>query len=84
MHSNKVVSHADWLTAREAHLVKEKEFDVQRDVLTRQRRELPWEKIDNDYEFDDIDGSVSLRDLFRHRSQLVVYHFMFHPDWEET
>ena len=83
MHTNEVVSRSDWLNAREAHLVKEKDFDRRRDALTRERQELPWVRIDADYQFDDVDGTVSLRDLFQERSQLVVYHFMFHPDWEE-
>lgn len=83
MHSNKVVSRSDWLLAREAHLVREKEFDRQRDALSLERRELPWVKVDADYRFEDVDGPVSLSDLFRQRSQLVIYHFMFHPDWDE-
>jgi predicted dithiol-disulfide oxidoreductase (DUF899 family) len=80
---NKVVVRAEWLLAREAHLRKEKAFDKQRDALTRERSELPWVRIEEAYQFDDIDGSVSLSDLFQQRNQLVVYHFMFHPDWEE-
>jgi len=83
MHSNKVVSRSDWLRAREAHLVREKEFDRQRDALSLERRELPWVKVEADYRFEDADGPVSLSDLFQQRSQLVIYHFMFHPDWDE-
>jgi predicted dithiol-disulfide oxidoreductase (DUF899 family) len=83
MPDRKIVSRAEWLLAREAHLVREKEFDRQRDALTRERQELPWVKIDVEYEFADVDRTISLKELFLERSQLVVYHFMFHPDWKE-
>jgi len=78
-----VVSHDQWLAARKAFLAKEKEFTHQRDELSRQRRELPWEKVEKQYLFDGPGGRESLSDLFAGRSQLIVYHFMFPPEWEE-
>jgi predicted dithiol-disulfide oxidoreductase (DUF899 family) len=75
----KVVSKAEWVEARKKFLVKEKEFTRLRDELSRQRRELPWEVIDKPYTF----GSETLSDLFGGRSQLMVYHFMLGPGWEE-
>lgn len=78
-----VVSHDEWLAARTAFLAKEKEFTHLRDELSRQRRELPWEKVEKPYVFDGPDGTQSLSDLFEERSQLIVYHFMFPPEWEE-
>jgi predicted dithiol-disulfide oxidoreductase (DUF899 family) len=78
-----VVSHEQWLAARTAFLAKEKEFTRLRDQLSRQRRELPWEKVDQPYVFDGPNGKETLAQLFGPRSQLVVYHFMFSPDWEE-
>ena len=77
-----VVSHEEWVAARTAFLAKEKEFTRQRDELSRQRRELPWERVEKEYEFDGPNGKVSLSDLFGKRSQLIVYHFMFPPEWE--
>ena len=74
-----VVSHDDWLSARTAFLAKEKEFTRLRDHLNQQRRELPWEPVRKDYGFDGANGSQGLADLFDGRSQLIVYHFMFHP-----
>ena len=81
-HAN-VVSHADWLAARKEFLVKEKEFTHLRDELSRQRRTLPWEKVEKQYEFDSASGKLTLAELFDGRSQLIVYHFMFGPGWEE-
>ena len=81
--NRKVVSHAEWLRARKAFLQKEKEFTRLRDKLSRQRRELPWEKIEKKYIFDGPNGKESLADLFAGRSQLLVYHFMLGPDWVE-
>jgi predicted dithiol-disulfide oxidoreductase (DUF899 family) len=77
-----VVSHAEWLTARKDFLAKEKEFTRLRDELSRERRALPWEKVEERYEFDSIQGKVALADLFDGRSQLVVYHFMLGSGWE--
>jgi predicted dithiol-disulfide oxidoreductase (DUF899 family) len=79
----KVVSHAVWLAARKELLVKEKEFTRLRDELSRQRRELPWEKVEKQYIFEAPDGNVTLADLFGKRSQLAIYHFMFGPGWSE-
>jgi len=77
-----VVSHEEWLSARTAMLAKEKEFTRLRDELSRQRRALPWVKVDKPYVFDGPRGKETLADLFGKRSQLVVYHFMFSPDWD--
>ncbi|MDB5296891.1 MAG: hypothetical protein JWO31_2874 [Phycisphaerales bacterium] len=77
------VSRQTWVEARKALLVKEKENTRQRDELARQRRELPWIKVDEHYVFDGPQGKVALADLFGTRSQLLVYHFMFGPDWAE-
>jgi predicted dithiol-disulfide oxidoreductase (DUF899 family) len=74
-----VVSPDQWQAARAALLKKEKEFTKARDALSRERRELPWEKVEKDYLFDGPNGPESLRDLFAGKSQLVVYHFMFNP-----
>jgi predicted dithiol-disulfide oxidoreductase (DUF899 family) len=78
-----VVSHEEWLSARVAFLAREKEFTRLRDELSRQRRELPWERVEKSYVFDGPDGEETLADLFEGRSQLVVYHFMFPPEWDE-
>jgi predicted dithiol-disulfide oxidoreductase (DUF899 family) len=78
-----VVSQPEWLAARQALLAKEKEFTHQRDELSRQRRSLPWVKVDVDYVFEGPQDRVSLADLFRGRSQLIVYHFMLGPGWAE-
>ena len=79
----KVVSHNEWLAARTAFLKKEKEFTRLRDELSKQRRELPWEKVEKNYIFDGPNGRVTLTDLFEGRSQLLVYHFMLGPGWVE-
>jgi predicted dithiol-disulfide oxidoreductase (DUF899 family) len=80
---SKVVSEAEWLTAREEYLTKEKEFTRLRDELSRQRRELPWKKVEKQYLFDGPNGQETLGGLFGKRSQLIVYHFMFGPGWSE-
>jgi predicted dithiol-disulfide oxidoreductase (DUF899 family) len=77
---HRIVSHDEWLSARRTLLAKEKEFTRQGDELSRQVRELPWEAVTKEYVFDGRDGEERLTDLFAGRSQLVVYHFMFHPD----
>src|SRR5438309_3497905 len=79
----RVVSQAEWLAARKELLGKEKEFTRLRDELTRQRRELPWEKVEKKYVFEGPGGKETLADLFGGRSQLIVYHFMFGPGWEQ-
>jgi predicted dithiol-disulfide oxidoreductase (DUF899 family) len=78
-----VVSRDEWIAARTAFLAKEKEFTRLRDELSRQRRELPWEKVEKTYVFDGPNGRETLADLFENRSQLVVYHFMFSPESNE-
>jgi predicted dithiol-disulfide oxidoreductase (DUF899 family) len=78
-----VVSREEWLAARTKFLVKEKEFTRLRDDLCRQRRALPWVKVEKTYVFDGPSGKESLADLFEKRSQLVVYHFMFSPEWDQ-
>ncbi len=79
----KAVSQADWLAARKQLLAKEKEFTRQRDALGAELRKLPAVKIEKNYIFEGSEGRKSLRDLFGNRSQLLVYHFMFEPTWEE-
>lgn len=79
----KIVSAAEWLTARKELLLKEKEFTRLRDELSRKRREMPWEKVEKQYVFQGANGKETLADLFDGRSQLIVYHFMFGPGWKE-
>ena len=81
-----VVGHDEWLAARTELLHKEKEFTRLRDELSRERRALPWERVEKEYVFDGPDGRETLADLFAGRSQLVVYHFMFAADaaWDEA
>ncbi len=83
MEKPKVVPHEEWIEARKSFLAKEKEFTQLRDALSRERRELPWERVENNYVFDGPNGKESLSDLFDGRSQLIVYHFMYGPDWDE-
>src|SRR5579859_3873703 len=71
-----------WLAARLELLEAEKELTRRSDELARRRQELPWVRLDKTYRFDTDDGSVALADLFRGRSQLLVYHFMFGPDYK--
>jgi predicted dithiol-disulfide oxidoreductase (DUF899 family) len=77
------VSREDWLAARKQHLAKEKEFTRLRDQLSAERRELPWVRVEKSYVFEGPDGEETLADLFDGRSQLLVYHFMFGPGWEQ-
>jgi predicted dithiol-disulfide oxidoreductase (DUF899 family) len=79
---HKVVSSGEWLDARMRLLAKEKEFTQLRDELSQARRDLPWERVDKNYVFDGPNGAESLTELFGGRSQLIVYHFMFNPEWE--
>lgn len=83
MTTHDVVSHEAWVEARKRLLDKEKEFTRLRDALGAERRNLPWEKVETDYVFDGPGGQVTLSDLFDGRSQLIVYHFMLGPGWEE-
>jgi predicted dithiol-disulfide oxidoreductase (DUF899 family) len=82
MTAHKVVSHDAWIAARQRFLLKEKEFTRLRDELSRERRELPWERVDKEYVFESTNGRETLADLFGKHSQLIVYHFMYGPDWE--
>jgi predicted dithiol-disulfide oxidoreductase (DUF899 family) len=79
----KVVSRQDWLAARKALLVREKELTRARDVLNADRRRLPMVYVDKEYVFDGPDGRASLLDLFGGRRQLMVGHFMFDPEWTD-
>jgi len=83
MQHNRIVSRDEWLVARKQLLAKEKELTRLRDQLSAERRELPWVKVEKRYVFDGPDGKETLADLFAGRSQLIVYHFMFAPGWEE-
>src|SRR6476469_6402796 len=83
MTDHKIGTREEWLAAREPLLVREKEHTRVGDELARQRRELPWVRIEKDYRFDTESGEATLADLFHGRSQLVVYHFMYGPDWDE-
>ena len=78
-----IVSREDWLLARRSFLEKEKAFTKVRDDLSRERRTLPWVRIEKPYSFEGPDGRMTLADLFGGLSQLMVYHFMFGPDWKE-
>jgi len=81
MATHKTGTREQWLTARLELLATEKELTRRSDEVARQRQELPWVRIDKDYRFDTDEGSASLADLFRGRSQLLIYHFMFGPDY---
>ena len=83
MPPHRVVSREEWIEARKAHLDHEKEYTRARDRLSAERRALPWVRVDKAYSFDGPNGQVTLADLFKGRSQLVVQHFMFAPDWDE-
>ena len=74
-------TRAEWLKARLELLEAEKEFTRRGDALAQRRQDLPWVRVDKDYRFDTDEGSVALADLFKGRSQLIVYHFMFGPDY---
>jgi predicted dithiol-disulfide oxidoreductase (DUF899 family) len=80
---HQIVSRDEWLAARKALLAKEKELTRQRDRLAAERRELPWVGVEKEYVFDAPGGKVTLADLFDGRSQLIIFHFMFGPEWEE-
>jgi predicted dithiol-disulfide oxidoreductase (DUF899 family) len=80
--TNQVVSNKEWIEARRKLLEKEKEFNRLRDALSQQRRELPWESVEQEYVFEGPGGKQTLADLFEGRSQLITYHFMFDPEWD--
>jgi predicted dithiol-disulfide oxidoreductase (DUF899 family) len=79
----RITSRDEWLSARKALLAKEKEQTRHRDALNAERRELPMVEIEKDYVFEGPAGPVHLIDLFEDRPQLIIYHFMFDPEWEE-
>jgi predicted dithiol-disulfide oxidoreductase (DUF899 family) len=80
---HKVVTQKEWIDASTALLVQEKELTHHRDEVSRMRRELPWVRVEKEYVFDGTDGKETLADLFGGRSQLITYHFMFAPGWDE-
>src|SRR5256886_10565114 len=80
----KVVSREEWLVARKKLLAKEKQLTRQRDAIAAERRQLPWVKVEKNYAFDSPSGQKTLAELFDGRSQLIVYHLMFGPDWQEA
>ena len=82
MTDHKIGTREEWLAARDEVLKREKEVTRMGDELARQRRELPWVRVEKEYTFQTADGPQTLAELFDGRSQLVVYHFMFGPDWE--
>ena len=82
MNHPRVVSRAEWLSARLELLEAEKELTRRSDELAQRRQELPWVRIDKEYRFETDEGSASLADLFKGSSQLLVYHFMFGPDYK--
>lgn len=83
MNRPKIVSRDEWTAARKQLLQKEKELDHLRDALSAERRDLPCVKVEKDYVFAGPNGRTSLRDLFEGRRQLIVYHFMFDPSWDQ-
>lgn len=80
--NHRIVSKDEWLAARSALLKKEKEFTLLRDKLGQQQRDMPWVLVDKEYLFDGPNGKQTLSDLFDGRSQLIVYHFMYDPNWD--
>ena len=83
MQNHKIVSKEEWLVARKELLAREKESTRLRDQLSAERRKLPWVKVESEYLFDTPKGQESLSDLFEGRSHLIIYHFMYGPDWAE-
>lgn len=83
LETHPVVSREEWLAARKGLLAEEKAALRQLDAVSAKRRALPWVLVTQDYRFTGPEGELRLVDLFRGRSQLIVYHFMFGPGWEE-
>jgi predicted dithiol-disulfide oxidoreductase (DUF899 family) len=81
--SPRIVSREEWLAARKKLLAKEKQLTHQRDAIAAERRQLPWVKVEKNYVFDSPGGKKTLADLFDGKGQLIIYHFMFGPDWKE-
>ena len=80
---HRIGTRQEWFEARKKLLAREKALTRERDAVAAERRALPWVKIEKTYAFDSNDGKVTLADLFAHRSQLMIYHFMYGPDWKE-
>jgi predicted dithiol-disulfide oxidoreductase (DUF899 family) len=78
-----IVGRDEWLTARKTLLEHEKELTKQRDRINAERRRLPMVKLEKEYTFERSNGSAKLIDLFEGRTQLIIYHFMFAPEWEK-
>jgi predicted dithiol-disulfide oxidoreductase (DUF899 family) len=78
-----IATRADWLVARKELLANEKDLTRKRDALNVERRSLPMVEIEKNYDFDGPNGTVGLIDLFEGRAQMIIYHFMFHPEWDE-
>lgn len=83
MNNNPIVSRAEWLEARKQHLQKEKQLTRLRDELSKERRQLPWVRVEQSYVFEGPQGHRTLADLFDGSRQLMIYHFMFGPEWKE-
>ena len=81
MTEHTIATQEEWQTQRDELLAAEKEVTRSNDELARKRRELPWVRVEKDYSFETSDGTKSLADLFDGRSQLMIYHFMFGPEW---
>src|SRR5580700_2497396 len=82
--SPKVVSREEWLVGRKKLLAREKQLTRERDAVAAKRRQLPWVKVEKNYVFDGPNGKVTLAELFNGKSQLIVYHLMFGPGWQEA
>ena len=80
--NHQIVSKNEWIEARKVLLKKEKEFTKLRDQLSQQRRDLPWVAVDKEYVFGGSNGKETLSDLFDGKSQLIIYHFMYDPNWD--
>jgi predicted dithiol-disulfide oxidoreductase (DUF899 family) len=80
----KVVSREEWLVARKKLLAREKQLTHERDAIAAERRQLPWVKVEKNYVFDSPSGKKTLADLFDGKSQLIIYHLMFGPEWKEA
>jgi len=78
----RIATRDEWLAARTQLLAEEKELTQRRDALSAARRELPMVPIEKEYVFEGPKGTVGLADLFEGRPQLIIYHFMFHPEWD--
>src|SRR6266699_2224883 len=80
----KIVSREEWLVARKKLMAREKQLTRERDAVAAERRQLPWVKVEKNYVFDSPSGKKTLADLFNGKSQLIVYHLMFGPEWQEA